>query len=69
MVRREWIQKAQAYFERALIVARQQQAKFWDSAPQRAWRGSGAIRASGMKPAICLLQSTDGSLKASTLAI
>jgi hypothetical protein len=36
---------------------------------RRAWRGSGAIRESGMRPAISSLRSTAGSLKGSTRAI
>jgi predicted ATPase len=61
--------KAEAYFERALAVAGQQQAKSWELAPQRAWPGSGAIRASAMRPAICSLRSTAGSPKASIRSI
>ena len=45
MVRRKWMQKAQAYFERALIVARQQQAKSWElraaMSMARLWRDQG----------------------------
>src|SRR6516165_4514097 len=36
---------------------------------RRAWRGSGVIKASGMKPATFLLPSMAGSLKASIRAI
>jgi len=45
MVRRKWMQKTQAYFERALIVARQQQAKSWElraaMSMARLWRDQG----------------------------
>jgi predicted ATPase len=58
--------KAEGYFERALAVARAQQAKSWELRAATTWRGSGAIRASGMKPAMSSLRSTVGSAKAST---
>ena len=62
--------KAEAYFERALAVARQQQAKSWElraaMSIARLWRDQGK-RAS--KPANCSLRSTAGSLRASTRAI
>jgi hypothetical protein len=61
--------KAEAYFERALAVAREQQAKSWNCAQRRVWRGSGAIRVSAMRPAIFSLQSTAGSPRASTRSI
>jgi predicted ATPase len=58
--------KAEAYFERALAVARQQQAKSWElRAAIRAWLGSGAIRASGCNRKIFSLRSMVGSPKAS----
>ena len=60
---------AEGYFNRALEVARQQQAKSGDSAPQRASPASGVIRASRSKLANCSLWSTGGSLRGSTLAI
>jgi hypothetical protein len=41
------VTKAEAYFERALAVARQQQAKSWELRPAMSmWRASGAIRGS-----------------------
>jgi predicted ATPase len=43
--------KAQAYVERALTVAREQQAKSWELRAPMSMRGSGAIRASGMRHA------------------
>jgi predicted ATPase len=39
--------KAQAYFERAIAIARAQQAKSWSCGRRRAWRCYCAIRASG----------------------
>jgi predicted ATPase len=55
------VAKAEAYFERALAVSRQQQAKSWELRAATKWRGSGAIRASGMRPEIFLRRSTVGS--------
>jgi predicted ATPase len=55
--------KAEAYFEHALAVAREQQAKSWEL---RAAIGSGAIRANGTRPAIYSPLSTGGSPKVST---
>ena len=58
--------KAETYFERALTVAREQQAKSWElRAAIRAWLGSGAIRASGCNRKIFSLRSMVGSPKAS----
>ena len=60
--------KAEAYFERALAVARQQQAKSWElraaTSLARLWRNA---RCS--KRANCLLRFTGGSLKDLTRAI
>ena len=57
--------KAQGYFERALTVARQQQAKSWElraaMSLARLWRDQG----SRGKLANCLLRFTGGSLRAS----
>ena len=61
--------RAKTYFERALAVARKQQAKSWELRAARAWRGSGVIRVSLSKLANCSLRSTVGSLKASTRSI
>ena len=61
--------RAKTYFERALAVARKQQAKSWELRAARAWRGSGVIRVSLSKLANCSLRSTAGSLKASTRSI
>ena len=61
--------KAEAYLNRALAVARQQQAKSGSCAQQPAWRGSGAIRGSGRRPALCSPRSTAGSAKGSIRAI
>jgi predicted ATPase len=57
--------KAEAYFERALAVARAQQAKSWELRATKSMRGYGAIRASRGRPAISSRQSTAGSPKAS----
>ena len=58
--------KAQEYFERALAVARQQQAKSWElraaMSLARLWRA----RANRSKLANCSLRCTAGSLKVST---
>jgi predicted ATPase len=59
--------KAEAYFERALVVARAQQAKSWElRAAMSMARGFGAIRASRTRPVISSLRYTAGSPKAST---
>ena len=62
-------EKAQTHFERALSVARQQQAKSWElraaMSLARLWRDQGKR----WKRANCSLRSTAGSLKASTRAI
>ena len=62
--------KAQTHFNRALGVAREQQAKSWElrAAMSMAF-GSGAIRANGMRLATFSLRSTAGSPKASILLI
>ena len=61
--------KAEAYFERALVVARKQQAKSWElraAMPMaRLWRDQGKRG----EPATFSLQSTAGSPKASTRSI
>ena len=61
--------KAEEYFERALSVARQQQAKSWElraaMSMARLWRD----QANGMRPAIFSLRSTAGSPKASRRSI
>ena len=61
--------KAETYFERALAVARQQQAKSWElraaMSLARLWRS----RANRSKLATCWLRCTAGSLKGSTRSI
>jgi predicted ATPase len=61
--------KAEAYFKRALTVARQQQAKSWElraaTSTARLWRDQG----SGMRLAICSLPCTAGSVMDSTRLI
>ena len=61
--------KAQASFERAISVARQQQAQSWElraaMSLARLWRYQGNVG----KRANCWLRFTAGSLKASTRAI
>ena len=61
--------KAEAYFERALAVARQQQAKSWELRASmslaRLWRDQGK----GSKRANCWLRFTGGLRKASSRAI
>ncbi len=61
--------KAEAYFERALAVARTRQAKSFELRAAMSLAGCGAIRASGTRPANCSLPSTAGSPKASTRSI
>jgi len=58
--------KAQAYFERALEIARVQLPGHGNSARQRASHGCGAIRVSGHRPMTFSRRSTTGSLRAST---
>ena len=58
--------RALGYFEPALAVAREQHAQSLRAAK---WRGSGAIRVSGIRPAICSVRSTVGSPKGLTRAI
>ena len=61
--------KAKAYFERALAVARQQQAKSWELRASmslaRLWRDQGKVN----KLANCSLRSTGGLRRGSTPAI
>ncbi len=61
--------KAEAYFERALEVARQQQAKSWElraaMSMARLWRDQGR----GSRRANCSLRFTAGSPRASTRSI
>ena len=63
-------QKTEAYFERALTLARQQQTKSWElrasMSQARLWRDQG--KASG-KRANCSLRFTGGSRKGLTRAI
>jgi predicted ATPase len=62
--------KAEAFFERALAVARQQQAKSWElRAAMSKARVSGAIRVSRMRLASFSLRSTAGLPKGLTHAI
>ena len=53
----------------ALKAAQEQGARLLECARRRAWRGSGAIRASAMRPASSSLGSMAGSRKASTRSI
>ena len=61
--------KAVAYFEQALTIARQQQAKSWElraaMSLARLWRSQGEVQ----QRANCWLRFTGGSRKASTRAI
>ena len=61
--------KAETYFERALTVARQQQAKSWELRAAMNSRGSGVTRARRSKRANCWLRFMGGSLRASTRSI
>jgi hypothetical protein len=61
--------KAKSYSGRALTDARQKQAKSLELRAAMGRRGSGASRASGMRPAIFSLRSTAGLPKASTRSI
>jgi predicted ATPase len=65
-------EKAENYFDRALAVARQQQAKSWElraaMSMARLWR-DGVIRGSRSKLANCSLPSMAGSPKASIRSI
>jgi Tetratricopeptide repeat len=71
--------KAEAYFERALAVARQQQAKSTARSDRVPSSGSfpllpvspasGATKANALRPAICSLRSTAGPAKASIRSI
>jgi hypothetical protein len=63
------VAKAQGYFERALDVARQQQAKSRELHAAMSGRASGATRASGRRLASYSLQSTAGSRKGLIRAI
>jgi len=54
----------EAYFGRALAIAREQQSNLGNSAPLWAWIGSGVTRGSGMRLASSFLPSTASSLKA-----
>ena len=62
--------KAERYFERALEVARRQQAKSWElraaMSLARVWRDQGRVQHAR---ANCWLRSTAGSQKGSTRAI
>jgi hypothetical protein len=57
--------KTEAYFERALAVAREQRRNPGNCTRRSAWRGSTAIRAGRSKLANYSRQSTAGSPKAS----
>jgi predicted ATPase len=61
--------QAKAYFEQALAVARQQQAKSWELRAAMSLARLGATSGDRSKRANCLLLSTAGSLKGSTRAI
>ena len=60
--------KAEAYFERALSAARQQQAKSWELRAAMSCRMPLATRARCSKRVNCLPRSTAGSRRASTRA-
>ena len=52
--------KAEAYFERALSIARQQHAKSWELRAAMSMASSGAIRVSKMRPVSFSLRFTAG---------
>jgi predicted ATPase len=58
--------KAEAYFEHALAVARDQQTKSWELRASMSMAGSGAIRANCSRPTIFSPQSMAGSRRVST---
>ena len=58
--------KAEAYFDRALAVARQQEAKSWELRAAMSMARYGAIRESDNKRTLCSHRSTAGSPKDST---
>jgi tetratricopeptide (TPR) repeat protein len=60
---------AEESYSRALAVARRQSAKCSNCGPPPAWRGSGVIRADGMRLASFSLRSTAGLPMGSTRAI
>jgi predicted ATPase len=60
---------SEGWFQRSLDVSRRQRRNRLRYAPRLAWRGSGAIRESRMRLAICSHRSTAGSPKDSTRAI
>ena len=61
--------KAQAYFDRALAVARAQQAKSWELRAATSSRAFGATKANATRRAGCSPLSMDGSPKAMTRSI
>ena len=61
--------KAEMYFERALVVARNQQAKSWELRAAMSSHAYGATRARCIKRANCWLRFMGGSPKGSTRAI
>ena len=61
--------KAEAYFERALEVARRQQAKSWELRAAMSMRGSGVTRASRSKLANCSLPCMAGLRRVSIRSI
>ena len=62
-------EKAEAYFNRALSVARQQQAKSWELRAAMSLARSGETRARRSKRANCLRRFTGGLRKGLTRAI
>ena len=61
--------KAEAYFERALAVAREQQAKTWELRAAMSLARLWLTRANHSKLANCWLRFTAGSRKGSTRLI
>jgi predicted ATPase len=61
--------RAQAYFDRALTIARQQQAKSWELRAAMSLARLWATRARCSKRANCLLRFTGGSRRASRRVI
>jgi predicted ATPase len=61
--------EAETYFERALAVAREQQAKSWELRAAMSLARLGEIRVSGKRLAIFSLRCTAGSAKASIRSI
>src|SRR5262249_25634016 len=65
----ECVTKAEAYFQHALVIARAQQAKSWELRAALSMARLLSARANRIRPQICWLRSTAGSLRASTPVI